>query len=220
LLGGVIFIHEKGECHRDLKPENSNPFICQAYSLVLFSVKHRAWKITDFGLTTQSTSTKVESSKDGMGTTGYPAPELVAEFPKFTKSSDIFSLGCIIYELLFDHKLFPSTYKVFTYRYTRVLPPFPSIQTSVGQAQFLKLVLSSMLELDWRKRPAAREVARALEGFPTEPVQVFYAGSVEEIYRESPTASSVSLSAADPQWSNVDWQPYWYGFYLFPVLTI
>src|SRR5271169_6862808 len=84
------------------------------YSLVLYSRKDSVWKLADFGFTSEATSTTLQTSVDGKGTPGYRAPELVRS-SKYNNKTDIWSLGCILYELAVGQKAFPDDFATFTY---------------------------------------------------------------------------------------------------------
>ena len=71
--------------HRDLKPEN------------IFMNKNMEIKIGDFGISKQL-NREYTITKNKRGTEYYIAPEILKE-GKFNEKSDIWSLGCIIYEL-------------------------------------------------------------------------------------------------------------------------
>ncbi|KAG0311843.1 pkb-activating kinase-like protein, partial [Linnemannia gamsii] len=91
ILTAVEYVHNQGVIHRDLKPEN-------------ILLDHRMYvKLTDFG-----TAKMLEPSEDGtesdransfVGTAEYVSPELLTE-KAACKSSDLWALGCIIYQLL------------------------------------------------------------------------------------------------------------------------
>ena len=87
ICNGLRVIHKAKIIHRDLKPEN------------IFINEKNKIKIGDFG-----TSTKLETNKDitytmeGKATNEYKAPE-IAQGSEITNKVDIYSLGCIIYEL-------------------------------------------------------------------------------------------------------------------------
>ncbi|KAG0666417.1 hypothetical protein C6P45_000233 [Maudiozyma exigua] len=92
LIDTIEYIHSKGVIHRDLKPEN-----------VLLD-KEGKLMITDFG----AAATTTLESKNGMesnmcptssfvGTAEYVSPELLL-YNKCTASSDIWALGCMIFQ--------------------------------------------------------------------------------------------------------------------------
>ncbi|KAF8941062.1 pkb-activating kinase-like protein [Dissophora ornata] len=91
ILTAIEYVHSQGVIHRDLKPEN-------------ILLDHRMYiKLTDFG-----TAKMLEPSEDGtesdransfVGTAEYVSPELLTE-KAACKSSDLWALGCIIYQLL------------------------------------------------------------------------------------------------------------------------
>jgi hypothetical protein len=64
------------------------------------------WKVADFGLTAEGTSHRPLETEFGRGTPGYRALELLREQPTYTNKVDIFSLGCILYEMVVGSKLF------------------------------------------------------------------------------------------------------------------
>jgi eukaryotic-like serine/threonine-protein kinase len=102
----IAAAHALGIVHRDLKPENI---------MVTGSVSGSPGrvKVLDFGLAKQSalpTTTETETialSQPGMvlGTVGYMAPEQVRGEPVDGRS-DIFSLGCVLYELATGRRAF------------------------------------------------------------------------------------------------------------------
>ena len=85
---GLMEIHKKGVVHRDIKHKNI---------LLSSQSKTPKVKIADFGLACYLEDD--ECFVQDTGTVGYKAPEIIRNEPSDFKS-DVWSLGCILYELL------------------------------------------------------------------------------------------------------------------------
>ncbi len=90
---GLGEAYNKGLVHRDLKPEN-----------ILFDANKNAF-ISDFGLAKGKSSGTPYSIDSILGTPNYIAPEIWSGEPA-TCVSDLYSLGCIFYEMLTGKLLF------------------------------------------------------------------------------------------------------------------
>ena len=84
---GLAFAHEQGLVHRDVKPQN-----------VLLDADGRA-KVTDFGIAHAVDVDGMTITGTIMGTSNYIAPEQARGQP-VDEQTDIYSLGCVLYELL------------------------------------------------------------------------------------------------------------------------
>lgn len=94
---GLEYIHSKGIIHKDIKPEN---LICDDKGY---------YRISDFGIASKlSDSNSIKY--DLLGTPGYIAPEIIRG-EKVGYESDYFSLGVLLYELIYDDIPIKSTDK-------------------------------------------------------------------------------------------------------------
>ena len=129
--------------------------------IVLFSAIDRAWKIGDFGLTTEGTSRRNRLTELARGTPCYRAPELLVEHdPVFTNKVDIFGLGCILFELVTGGiKAFGSDWQVHEYQQRRQLSlAFGGIDDT--RRSMFERHICEMLAVDRTDRPSAANLQR------------------------------------------------------------
>ena len=86
---GLAYAHELGVVHRDIKPEN-----------ILLSHAHAA--IADFGIAraVAGAGGSITTAGMSMGTPLYMSPEQAAGDPALDHRTDIYALGCTLYEML------------------------------------------------------------------------------------------------------------------------
>jgi 3-phosphoinositide dependent protein kinase-1 len=87
IVDAIEYMHSKDVIHRDLKPEN-----------VLLDSEFRI-KLTDFGTGKIVEPGSIEKPKTFVGTAQYVSPELL-EANETSKSSDLWALGCIVYQMI------------------------------------------------------------------------------------------------------------------------
>ncbi|XBW36115.1 hypothetical protein QEN19_001691 [Hanseniaspora menglaensis] len=105
ILRGLKFIHGSGLIHRDLKP--SNLLVNSSCDL----------KICDFGLARLDTDIVGKNSEyeledklimtEYVATRWYRAPEIMLTASEYTKGIDVWSVGCILAELILKRPIFP-----------------------------------------------------------------------------------------------------------------
>ena len=116
IVNGLIHIHGHGQVHRDLHPSNSNLSCSLGLITVLFDRQTNVWKISDFGFTSNGNPNALAPSEDSRGRPGYRAPELVQDSnKKYNLKADIWSLGCIVFELFIGKKPFTDDIEIASY---------------------------------------------------------------------------------------------------------
>lgn len=90
----LSYIHSLGVCHRDIKPQN-----------LLLNARTHDVKLCDFG--SAKVLVKGEPNVAYICSRYYRAPELVFEATEYTCAIDVWSLGCVMAELLLGTPLFP-----------------------------------------------------------------------------------------------------------------
>jgi len=169
ILRGLKYVHSAGIIHRDLKPRN------------LLVNSNCDLKICDFGLSRPTHCNNEQPGKmtDYVATRWYRAPELILEVGDYGPSVDVWSVGCILAELLRRKPFLPGsdtrnqielTFEVFgtpnedlitaipkprLRRYLRSLPPKKprSLEILFPKANPVALdLLKKMMDLDFRKR--------------------------------------------------------------------
>lgn len=145
-LGALDYIHSRSVVHGDLKPTN-----------ILFDAEGML-KLVDFGL---ARHLKRSPEPRSSGTLEFAPPEVIRE-GSMSPRSDIYSLGLILYELLFNRPLLEGTAsRIIAHKLNEPieLPAFPE---EYGGEE-LRRIVATMLEIDPDSRwQSAGEIAKAL----------------------------------------------------------
>ena len=140
-LEGLKYLHKNNIIHRDLK--SANIFLTQSGLI----------KIGDLNV---STIAKKGVANTQTGTPYYASPEIWNDKP-YNSKCDIWSLGCIIYEMASLHVPFRGTslHQLYCRIMKGVYPQIPS-----RYSNDLKIILKLILNVDAQKRPSAEELLK------------------------------------------------------------
>jgi len=185
--------HAAGIVHRDVKPGN-----------VMVTAEDRV-KVLDFGIARISDSVTLTQTASVLGTAPYMAPEQAMGNPADARS-DIYSLGCVLYEMLTGQPPFMADVPAAVlHQHVRVAPR-PPITLNPAVPPALDALVLQMLAKDPRGRPqTATEVRdRLLDsegGPPTEPTRLLPAAEVvaaAAVAAEVPQVATVPQAATAP----------------------
>jgi eukaryotic-like serine/threonine-protein kinase len=142
-------LHEAGVVHCDLKPENV---------MVLYHEGLAGWpriKVLDFGVARFG---ELAENVEIAGTPCYMSPEQWRGHAE--PRSDVYGLGCLLYELLTGQVPFEGSLSHMMYEHCNTLPLPPSRLHTVPAA--LDRLVMRMLSKDPAMRPRMSDVARTL----------------------------------------------------------
>lgn len=143
--------HQVGIVHRDVKP--ANVMVDETGTV----------KVLDFGIARAIADSSLTRPAAVLGSAPYMAPE-IARGERADQRSDIYSLGCVLYELLTGRPPFTAEHAAAVLHQHNQMRPRPLRQLNPDVPPRLEQLVLRML----RKRPGDRpqtadEVARALE---------------------------------------------------------
>lgn len=145
---GLAAAHRNEIVHRDVKPQN------------LLIADDGTVKVTDFGIARFLTDTTTTMTATGavLGTSHFLAPERAQGQPA-GKASDVYALGCVLYQLVTGHPPFQGDQPASVmYQHVTTTPTPPSDLRPQLAGEFEQLLLS-MLAKDPADRPTAAEIA-------------------------------------------------------------
>src|SRR6059058_3403607 len=124
VLEALGYAHAQGVVHRDIKPEN-----------IIFSAGRAL--VTDFGIARAVSAASLEplTIEGAVGTPAYMSPEQASQSPQLDGRSDIYSLGCTLYEMLTGSVPFtgPTAQAVMARHLLDVVPPIRSVRTALAK---------------------------------------------------------------------------------------
>ena len=154
VAGALDYAHRAGVVHRDIKPEN-----------ILLHDGHAL--VADFGIAraiNESAGGALTQTGFALGTAAYMSPEQAAGERDVDGRSDIYSLGCVLFEMLSGTTPFsgPSPQAIIARRFTETPPPLRQLRGAVPE--FIDTAVAKALARDAPDRfQTAMHLASALE---------------------------------------------------------
>ncbi|GIL80613.1 hypothetical protein Vretifemale_9758, partial [Volvox reticuliferus] len=138
---GLKHVHDRKILHRDIKTQN------------VFMSTGGLLKLGDFGVSKVLNST-FQLATTAVGTPYYLSPE-ICQNRKYNQKSDIWSLGCVLYELATMKHAFegPNMRALISKIIKGSYTPMPSTRS-----RELRELCDRMLTLDWQKRPSINDI--------------------------------------------------------------
>ncbi|MFE1196747.1 protein kinase [Streptomyces olivaceoviridis] len=154
VASGLAAAHRQGVIHRDVKPAN-----------VMLSADRTA-KIADFGIARFADEAAAGLTATGkiVGTADYLAPERALGRPA-QPASDVYSLGCVLYELLTGRPPFRGATPLAVVQQHVDAPPAPPARLRPGIPQELSDYILFLLAKEPAHRPTADQAADWLAAY-------------------------------------------------------
>ncbi|MDD4776212.1 MAG: protein kinase [Syntrophomonas sp.] len=147
---GVHHAHEKGIIHRDIKPHN---ILITAQGMV---------KVADFGIAQAVSAGTITYGKNIVGSVHYFSPEQAKGEP-VTPATDIYSIGCIIYEMVTGQVPFNADSPItIALRHINEDPPSPREINTEIPVPLENLIHRAMAKQPGHRYQTAQEMRNAL----------------------------------------------------------
>ncbi|XP_050314205.1 serine/threonine-protein kinase nekl-2-like [Anthonomus grandis grandis] len=155
ILMGLNHIHDKGIVHRDLKSEN----------IFITGINSNVLKIGDFGISKEMKNGNGDNicANTVIGTCNYMAPEIFDGKP-YDNKTDIWALGCILYQLCQLEKMFEGT--VSNVVLSIASAKLKCVDTKRYGHQMQKL-LDLLMKTDPSQRPDTKSIMSLNDIFPS-----------------------------------------------------
>ncbi|HEY3258256.1 MAG TPA: protein kinase, partial [Gemmatimonadaceae bacterium] len=160
IISPTAYAHARGIVHRDIKPEN---IILAADGVY----------VLDFGIAraiVESGMDRLTSTGIGIGTPAYMSPEQALGDRTLDTRSDIYSIGCVLYEMIAGIPPFvgPTAQVIISRRFAASAPPLREVREGVPESIEIA-VARALAKAPADRFDSAQEMADALHAPPAPP---------------------------------------------------
>lgn len=150
LSKALVSMEKNSILHLDIKPEN-------------IMVHNGTFKFSDFGIIYQRSSATMPLNAEIWGTPAYSSPEVLMDDANLSISSDIYSLGIVLYEsIVGDNPFIANKPSVSMFRQLN-LQPTSLLELKGNISTELSILIDMMLNKKPDKRPSPRELQSTFE---------------------------------------------------------
>ncbi|KAH9410959.1 protein kinase [Ordospora pajunii] len=153
LACGVDYLHKMNVIHRDIKPQN------------ILVTQDGVLKIADFGLS-RNMEVRVPPYSSDVVTLWYRSPELLVGNTSYRFYIDVWSLGCVVYEIMTMEPLFPGESKenqlALIRRIAGAQKPLMKFIESKGIPKAVSNIIIGCIDLNYEARMTMDEIMRLL----------------------------------------------------------
>jgi serine/threonine-protein kinase len=149
VCAALDYAHTRGVIHRDLKPGN------------LLLTRAGKVKLGDFGLALVAAETRLTAAGKTMGSLHYMAPEQIQGKPPLSNRTDLYALGCVMFELLCGRTPFTGEAMAEVLQQHLRQPPPKVSSFALDCPVQLEALVAELLQKEPDRRPATADVVAA-----------------------------------------------------------
>ena len=149
VCAALDYAHTRGVIHRDVKPGN------------LLLTKSGKVKLGDFGLALVTAETRLTAAGKTMGSLHYMAPEQIQGKPPLSNRTDLYAMGCVLFELLCGRTPFTGEAMAEVLQQHIRTPPPKVSSLALDCPVQLEALIGDLLQKDPERRPATAQLIAA-----------------------------------------------------------